>query len=78
VNDVVWWTKSIAGILLCLFFLVLGIDLCRAAYHLNHPQQFIMSFFASNLIILLSLVFLAGVVVRIIARLRPEQQPPEL
>ncbi|UCG14808.1 MAG: hypothetical protein JSU72_02250 [Deltaproteobacteria bacterium] len=65
-----------AGAVLSIFFLVFGIDLCRAAYHLQHPYQFIITFFASNLIILISVVFLAGVVVRVVSRLRHGQPRP--
>ena len=73
---VVWWTLSTASAMLSIFFLFLGIDLCWASFQLNHPQQFILTFFASNLIILISLVILAGVIVRMVTRLR-QVDPPE-
>lgn len=72
----IWWTgKSLMG-LLFLCFLVLGIDLCRASFHLKEPYQFILTFFASNLIILVSAALLAGLIVRIIARVRGRHQTP--
>lgn len=37
-------------------FLLLGIDTLVAAYHLNNPHEFVMYFFASNLMILVSAV----------------------
>lgn len=37
-------------------FLLLGIDTLVTAYHLKNPLEFIMYFFASNLIILVSAV----------------------
>ena len=70
VRKVVWWVLSTASALLSGFFLFLGINLCRASFHLNHPHQFILTFFSSNLIILISVAILAGVIVRVIARLR--------
>jgi cytochrome b561 len=56
--------------MLSIFFLFMGIELCWASFQLNHPHQFILTFFASNLIILISLVILLGVVLRMIGRLR--------
>ncbi len=70
VSRVVWWVLSTASALLSGFFLFLGINLCQASFQLGHPHQFILTFFASNLIILISAVILAGVIVRVIARLR--------
>ena len=46
------------------FFLVFGIYLLVLAYHLTDPLSFIMTFFASNLIILISAVRLLGTVLR--------------
>ena len=77
VKKTVWWTISTASAILSIFFLFLGIELCRASYKLDHPHQFILTFFASNLIILISAVFLAAVVVRMIARLRLGQPPQD-
>jgi fucose 4-O-acetylase-like acetyltransferase len=75
VRKVFWWTMSTASAVLSIFFLFLGIDLCRASFKLDHPHQFILTFFSSNLIILISGVILAGVIVRMIARLRQGQPP---
>ena len=69
----VWWALSTASAMLSIFFLFLGIDLCRASFQLNHPHQFILTFFASNLIILISLAILAGVIVRMVSRLRQDE-----
>jgi hypothetical protein len=73
VRKVAWWTMSISSGILAVFFLFLGINLCVASYKLGHPYQFILTFFASNLIILISVVILAGVVVRLVTRLRQAQ-----
>ena len=77
VRKVLWWTLSSASAVLSIFFLFLGIHLCWASFHLGHPHLFILTFFASNLIILISVVILAGVIVRIIGRLRHAQSPAD-
>jgi len=46
------------------FFLLFGIYLLVLAYHLTDPLSFIMTFFASNLVILISAVFLLGLVLK--------------
>jgi hypothetical protein len=72
----IWWTgKSLVG-LFFIGFLLLGIDLCRASFRLKEPHQFILTFFASNLIILVSAALLAGLIVRIIGRVRGRHQAP--
>jgi hypothetical protein len=76
VKALIWWAgQSLMG-LFFLVFLVLGIDLCRASFHLKEPYQFILTFFASNLIILVSAALFAGVIVRMIGRVRSRKQPP--
>jgi len=71
---IIWWVSRIGSGLISLFFVWMGISLCRAAFFLENPHHFILTFFASNLIILISLVAVVAVLVRIIARLR---QPPD-
>jgi hypothetical protein len=46
------------------FFLLFGIYLLVLAYHLTDPFAFIMTFFASNLVILISAVLLLGLVLK--------------
>ena len=75
VRTLVWWTVAAASVILSIFFLFVGISLCRAAYDLEHPHQFILTFFSSNLIILISVVILLGAVLRMIGRLRQGQVP---
>jgi hypothetical protein len=62
--------------MLSIFFLFVGISLCIASYNLNHPHQFILTFFASNLIILISVVVIVAVIIRIIGRLRHGDPQP--
>ena len=75
VRTLVWWTVAAASGILSIFFLFVGISLCRAAYGLKHPYQFILTFFSSNLIILISVVILLGAVLRMIGRLRHDHSP---
>jgi hypothetical protein len=49
------------------FFMVFGIQLCIAAYRLDNPYFFILTFFSSNLIILISGAVLIGLVLRLIS-----------
>ncbi|MBW1804768.1 MAG: hypothetical protein JRJ06_00055 [Deltaproteobacteria bacterium] len=58
------WIGRIILILACCFFLTFGIQLLISAYRLNHPFMFIMTFFSSNLIILISAALLFGFVYR--------------
>ncbi|HDM74909.1 MAG TPA: hypothetical protein ENG51_00375 [Deltaproteobacteria bacterium] len=65
-----WWTgKCIQGIL-AVFFLIFGIQLCRASYELTNPFYFLITFFASNLIILISGAILAGFLNHVYLRLK--------
>lgn len=61
-----WWVWQIILILITLFFLVLGIEILIKSYKLNDPFYFIMTFFSSNLIILISAVLMAGFIYRMI------------
>ena len=57
--------KMTALILISLFFLAAGVDLLISAYRLNDPFTFIMVFFASNLMILISAALCLGFVLRL-------------
>jgi hypothetical protein len=61
------WIRQIALIFMGCFFLAFGIHLLISAYRLDNPFWFIMTFFASNLIILISAALLVGFVVRLFA-----------
>ncbi len=83
-----WWFWQIIMILLSIFFLILGVQVLISAYKINDPFDFVLSFFASNLMILISFVLLIGFayrivgVYRLIAKKRQEskdcQNPPKL
>ncbi len=65
-----WWVgKFIQGIV-AIFFLIFGIQLCRASYDLSNPYYFLITFFASNLIILISGAILVGFFSHVYLRLK--------
>lgn len=64
-SGIFWWIRQIILILMGCFFLVFGIQLLILAYKLKNPFWFIMTFFSSNLIILISGALLAGFIFRI-------------
>jgi TRAP-type C4-dicarboxylate transport system permease small subunit len=76
VRKLLWWIACSASAILSIFFLFVGISLCIASYNLNHPHQFILTFFASNLIILISVVVIIAVVIRVISRVRQGDPQP--
>ena len=65
-----WWLRQIFLILLSAFFLLFGIDLLISAYSLKDPYTFIMTFFASNFIILISAALIVGFAYRMITVFR--------
>jgi hypothetical protein len=52
------------------FFLIFGIDLLVASYRLDNPYEFIMCFFASSLIIMISAVGILYPAIRIFTLLK--------
>lgn len=67
-TNLLWWIKHIALLLAGGFFLLFGIYLLISAYYLNDPITFVMTFFASNFIILISAALLLGFIMRIVKR----------
>lgn len=65
-SGIFWWIWQVILTLAASFFLFFGIHLLIAAYHLKNPFWFIMTFFASNLIILISATILVGIIYRMI------------
>ena len=61
-----WWPLQTILILVSCFFLLFGIDLLWGSYSLHDPFNFVMTFFAASLMILISLVLLAGFIIRMI------------
>jgi len=61
----IYWIKTGIVGFSSIFFLFWGIDNLISAYRLTHPQTFVVYFFSSNLIILISLTGLLFSIIRI-------------
>ncbi|MBW2028752.1 MAG: hypothetical protein JRH06_09120 [Deltaproteobacteria bacterium] len=72
-----WWVRQIILALLACFFLVFGIHVLIASYGLDNPFWFVMTFFSSNLIILISGALLAGFVSRMVAKWKAREKETE-
>ena len=68
--SLVWWVGQLILAMVACFFVFFGISLLMAAYQLKDPFSFIMTFFAANLIILISAVMGVGFVMRTWRRIR--------
>jgi hypothetical protein len=64
---VFWWIRQVVLILLGAFFLFFGIQLLISSYGLKDPFTFLMTFFASNFIILISGTLIVGFAYRMVA-----------
>ena len=71
-----WWVRQIGLISLGGFYLYFGIQMLIGAYALNNPLVFILTFFASNFIILISAVLIAGFIYRLVVVLRLLKSDP--
>ena len=65
-SNLFWWLRQIVLISASAFFLYFGIRLLISAYELNDPFTFLMTFFASNFIILISGTLIIGFAYRMI------------
>ena len=59
-----WWLGQLMLTGIACFFVFFGFSLLTASYRLGDPFSFIMTFFAANLIILISIVMVIGFVFR--------------
>jgi ABC-type antimicrobial peptide transport system permease subunit len=66
-SGIFWWIRQVILTLAGCFFLAFGIILLITAYQLKDPFWFIMTFFASNLIILISAALLVGFIVQMVS-----------
>lgn len=65
-----WLATLVVLALIALFFILFGVDLLYTAYQITEPFSFVMTFFASNLIILISATLLLIFVLKIVATIR--------
>ena len=66
-QDVFWWIRQVVLILIGVFFLFFGIQLLISSYGLKDPFTFLMTFFASNFIILISGTLIVAFAYRMVA-----------
>jgi hypothetical protein len=71
-DNLFWWGKQVGIGCVAVIFLVTGINVLVASYTLTNPLEFIMYFFSSSMLILVSIVLLIYPAVRIYGRLRGE------
>ncbi len=71
-----WITGQIVLILTGCFFLAFGVSVLIQSYRLNDPFSFVLTFFASNLMILISAAILLGLIWRLVLFFRPRQDEP--
>ena len=71
-----WWIRQIILILIAGFYLVFGIQLLVSAYQLNDPGNFILTFYASNFMILISGALLVGFIYRLVVAYRLSKKAP--
>jgi hypothetical protein len=55
-KGIVYWLNTFVISILSCFFLMIGISIILAAYELNNPFHFIITFFSASFMILISLV----------------------
>jgi hypothetical protein len=61
-----WWIRQVVLISISAFFVYFGVQLLISSYDLKDPFTFLMTFFASNFIILISGTLIVGFVYRMI------------
>ena len=69
-----WWVRFILFSGLALFFLEFGIEEMFRAYQVNHPVEFLASFFSSSFIILISGTLLVAFIWRMVLRVREKKK----
>ena len=73
-NPIPKWAPHALFTLIAIFFILFGIDLLYMAYQINDPFSFVMTFFASNFIILISAALLLGFICKIVGSIKKERQ----
>jgi di/tricarboxylate transporter len=72
-NNYFWWFKQAVIAILSITFLILGVQTLVASYGLANPLYFIMTFFSSSLIILISLIGILYPAVQVYTLLKQKQ-----
>jgi len=76
-NFILWCALQVVLALVAIFFIFFGINLLYMAYQITEPFSFIMTFFASNLIILISATLLLSFVIKIVTTLKKVKEKKE-
>jgi len=71
-NTLFWWTSKLFIGIVSLFFLAWGIDVLVFSYTLNNPLEFLMYFFSSSMLILVSAVGIIYCAFRVFRRIKGE------
>jgi hypothetical protein len=77
VSAIFFWIRHGILVMVGIFFILFGIHVLVSAYQLNDPFTFILTFFASNLIILISGALVIGFIYRMKAFLKNSNEPPK-
>lgn len=72
-----WVIKQVLLILAGCFFLAFGVSVLIQSYGLTDPFSFVLTFFASNLMILISAAILLGLVLRLVSFYRWRGAKPD-
>lgn len=75
-NDMFWWIRQIVLTAIGCFFILFGIHILISSYRLNDPASFILTFFASNFMILISAALVVGFITRMCIAFRNARKPP--
>ncbi len=73
-NPIPWWATQIVLALIAIFFILFGINILYMAYQINDPFSFIMTFFASNFIILISAALLLSFILKIVTNIKKSKE----
>lgn len=68
-----WWASKLLIGMASLFFFAWGIDVLVFSYTLNNPLEFLMYFFSSSMLILVSIVGIIYCVFRVFRRIKGEE-----
>lgn len=71
-----WWIFQVLMMLASILFLIFGVDLMRAAYTLENPYNFIMTFFSASFIILISLALAISFIIKMIRVIKQIRNTP--
>ncbi len=69
-----WWARSFFFAAAAGFFLEFGIEEMARAYQLQHPSEFLASFFSASFIILISATLLVGFIWKMTLRWKSREK----